>query len=470
MNTSITLSSGIGLRGLYDTLIHSRKANLAFKDQATLIEENKSPLQNVIQTSDSPGAYLSGELFKVAFEDEKSGQIVTVNLNLANMFNIFKNFTNKDNYFLRDDEIIRLNGDAERFVSGWFANVAYDLNFLAADKDKSAALEKEELFDTFLYNAPYLATNSRSPSSVTELRLQGGERLKFTDSSNKFLYDYANMELALNQIMLRDLNADNKISFTEEFRDKDALIAITEAAVIENGVGESSKGSQLLKLLLEKLKRMLEELVKEMKEKLDGNIEKKILEQGLAALNSIELEQFKSQKPVEFERLAKEDRLKETRNSSLSNEGFEAMQTQNENTQGLNLKTQNENLQGLNSNSKQDSAKILNLNSENKALQDLNSKTQNIDTRSLNLDSQKENLVNANITQRNTESLQAQNENLQGLNLKTQDSLNLEAKNEVLSEAKNLQAKELEKLRESLKEDLFRQIKIEGLKILDLRV
>lgn len=320
------LSSGVKVTGLYSSLIRSSKANIAPKTKEALIEENKASLQNTIKTAPdnhNASASLGKDFLKVAFEDEKSGQLVSLNLSLFNMFNLLKNFKDKSNYFVRDDGIIRLNGDAQNFISGWFANLAYDLNFLDADKDKNGLVEGKELFDTFVYQYPYFQGNSINSKNITELSLQGGKKLAFDESTAQLDVTSNIIEGGLNHLISYDKNADNKITFVEFFGGENMLLANAESSIIEDSSG-SSGSVNLLKYILEQLKKMLEELEKMMQDV--GDIKQKALEQGLTALTSAELEQFKSQEPAEYERLIQENPQIEQDENAPQNENLKNLE------------------------------------------------------------------------------------------------------------------------------------------------
>lgn len=53
-----------------------------------------------------------------------------------------------DNVVEKKDGTIRLTGDAEAFVSGWFADIAYKRDFLTADKNSDGQLSKDEYNNT----------------------------------------------------------------------------------------------------------------------------------------------------------------------------------------------------------------------------------------------------------------------------------------------------------------------------------
>lgn len=302
MTSSAKLSSGIRVTGLYDTLTHSNKANIASKDKNALLEENKTPLQNVIKTAPN-NARSSKDYVKVVFEDEKSHQLVTTKLSFSNLLLLKKNFKDENDFFLRDDGVLRLNGKAENFISGWFEKVAYDMNLLAADKDKNALVSGDELLDSFAYHKPYFQADSINTQNISELFLRGGEKIPFALSTAAYLE--VSMQDALNSFIALDKNANNKISFVEFFGGKNSLLAQAQSV---SSTPSNAKVS-LLKMILEELKRLQEELQESMLEN-DENVKEKALKQGLEALNVAQLQEFKSQNPTEYERLAQEQDLK----------------------------------------------------------------------------------------------------------------------------------------------------------------
>ena len=93
----------------------------------------------------------------VMFNDPKTNQRITLNLSNENL-NRLKGQFGADNFYAREDGVIRLNGKAEAFVSGWFGDVAYQQNFAEADKDKNGRVAGSELQDikstivTFVYD------------------------------------------------------------------------------------------------------------------------------------------------------------------------------------------------------------------------------------------------------------------------------------------------------------------------------
>ena len=189
---------------------------------------------------------------------------------------------------------------------------------------------------------------------------------------------------------------------------------------VEMQVNDGSNAEfDMLEFILEQLKKMLQEMLEKM---LENGIspESKATQQGLQALSATELELFKNQNPLEYERLKNEQAYTEFNEfngeSGLNDGGLsENLDEINGRNLGLNL---NENSGKLSENL------TLNLNEKSGKISSENS--------SLNLDK------------------------INGKN----------SSNEALSLAKQ---KALKLLQKALSQDLLTQIKNQNLKIIDLR-
>ena len=80
----------------------------------------------------------------VLFADPTNGAFVKLNLSNENIDKLKKHFVNESDFFEKKDGSLRLNGEAEAFVSGWFGDIAYKREFLRADADGNNSLSKEE--------------------------------------------------------------------------------------------------------------------------------------------------------------------------------------------------------------------------------------------------------------------------------------------------------------------------------------
>ncbi|MCR2108903.1 hypothetical protein [Campylobacter upsaliensis] len=287
------IAQDVQIIGLNDALTYSKRANTASKDFQSLKEEE-------LKQEDFLSVLNHSEGIRVIFQDEESSKFVSLNLTKSNFARIIKHFNQKDNYFLREDGAIRLNGVAQNFVAGWFKNAAYDLNYLKADADKNGLIQGKENEKLYLYNdVTYTPDNPKGgPNDVIrQLYLQGGGKILANDDMERHLDE------ALNALLAFDKNADRKISILEREGSRERVIA--KAKIIFDNPSSISKE------ILEKLKRKSKEIENasdEAEEKNDAtNIKNKALEQGLSALNMSELLKLKEQYPEEYEQLKQKD-------------------------------------------------------------------------------------------------------------------------------------------------------------------
>lgn len=421
------LSSGVSLAGLYSTLLDSKRANIAAKDKAALLEESQKPIQSAIKTTpnDNYSASYIGDFVKVAFEDERSKQLVSVNLSTRNLLRLISHFGGENNFFVRNDGVVRLNGDAQNFVSGWFDKVAYEMNLLGADADKNGLISGDELANTFFYESPYVYGNTKKDVSI--YTLTGGAKIAYDESDLRGVQIERVIDGSLNALLDEDKNMDGKITFVEHFGGK--MMALGSVEMELNGSCSDAGGCNPFELMLEELKKLFEELQQKLQKGLKSadKLKEKAATQGLQALNSMELELLKSQNPLDYER------LKNGQNAALSGQ-----------------------------NGAKNLGENLNLNEKNSRLSNQTQSDKNTEFKSGNATNQ-----NTQLTSQNkplTKDLRQINELLSVLNETTNKSL-------LSSQSQNkLKALEsLHSLASSLSEDLRAQIQAKSVKIVDFR-
>lgn len=463
------LSSGVSLAGLYSTLLDSKRANIAAKDKAALLEESQKPIQSAIKTTpnDNYSASYIGDFVKVAFEDERSKQLVSVNLSTHNLLRLISHFGGENNFFVRNDGIVRLNGDAQNFVSGWFDKVAYEMNLLGADADKNGLISGDELANTFFYESPYVYGNTKKDVSI--YTLTGGAKIAYDESDLRGVQIERVIDGSLNALLDEDKNMDGKITFVEHFGSK--MMALGSVEMELNGSCSDAGGCNPFELMLEELKKILEELQQKLQKDLKSadKLKEKATTQGLQALNSMELELLKSQNPLDYER------LKNGQNAALSgqNGAKNLGENLNLNEQNSALSSENLNLNEKNSklsNQTQSDKNALNFNSQAEFDEQINKTgSESAKFQSENAEFKNENATNQNakFTSQNeplTKDLRQINELLSVLNETTNKSL-------LSSQSQNkLKALEsLHSLASSLSKDLRTQIQAKSVKIVDFR-
>lgn len=456
------LSSGVSLAGLYSTLLDSKRANIAAKDKAALLEESQKPIQSAIKTTpnDNYSASYIGDFVKVAFEDERSKQLVSVNLSSRNLLRLISHFGGENNFFVRNDGVVRLNGDAQNFVSGWFDKVAYEMNLLGADADKNGLISGDELANTFFYESPYVYGNTKKDVSI--YTLTGGAKIAYNESDLRGVQIERVIDGSLNALLDEDKNMDGKITFVEHFGGK--MMALGSVEMELNGSCSDAGGCNPFELMLEELKKLLEELQQKLQKDLKSadKLKEKAATQGLQALNSLELELLKSQNPLDYEK------LKNGQNAALS--GQNGAKNLGEN---LNLNEQNSALSSENLNLNEKNSRLSNQTQSDKNAPNLSSQTKFDEkinkTSGENAEFKNENATNQNakFTNQNkplTKDLRQINELLSVLNNAANKSL-------LSSQSQNkLKALEsLHSLASSLSEDLRTQIQTKSVKIVDFR-
>ena len=223
----------------------------------------------------------------VMFNDPKTNQRITLNLSNENL-NRLKGQFGADNFYAREDGVIRLNGKAEAFVSGWFGDVAYQRNFAGADKDGSGRISGEEWRDVKGFSVSMRYTTSSMTETSLETYIDYGEADLLTSST---------IEDKLNGVLEMDKNFDGQIERINEFeggiaelvQETDSLIGALDregANILDsqnNNIASSTRGQGELthsewKKNLEKLKKFREELdeqfaeqAKKAKERLEQN-------------------------------------------------------------------------------------------------------------------------------------------------------------------------------------------------------
>ncbi|MCV6607606.1 MAG: hypothetical protein OIF32_05295 [Campylobacterales bacterium] len=220
----------------YTASVFSKSSN-SFKklsDEQLLQEDIKDlPDVEVFQA----GSFEKEPLYQIAFRDTNNDRIITLNLNEKNMLNLIKKF-GKDDFFVRDDKTIRLEGKAESFVSGWYDDivdnrgedlVGTDLNleYLYFDKKLKSA-EGEIDKDYFSLNKMRSLTKEITEDDLKGLTPKQIEKLRPRLDAAEMAQHYYEMmvtafesnsggsyEEELNRTLNFDKNADGSIDFRE---------------------------------------------------------------------------------------------------------------------------------------------------------------------------------------------------------------------------------------------------------------
>ncbi|BEJ81562.1 hypothetical protein B10460_01320 [Campylobacter coli] len=251
--------------------VTNRKEILELKKE----DQDKIPVQDL--------SSLNSDGVKVVFEN-KQGELIALNLSNENYSSLQKNFSSYTNYVARNDGSIRLNGEANQFVSNWFESV----------KDNFGSLNSN------LNNKQQSVKLNFNTSTLQ----QSMQNLGFKTSDEK-ISDDANIEEKLNFFIDKDVNKDGKVDDNDvkEPSMREILSDIKEA---------SGGGANAMKTIDPQKINKKDDKENNIKEKEDEDLLQKAKEKGLSALSADEQAKLKASNPQIFEKL---------QNKSLQNLG-----------------------------------------------------------------------------------------------------------------------------------------------------
>ena len=80
-----------------------------------------------------------------AIRDPKNnGEVIVLDLSKKSIALLKEKFKGENDFFERDDGILRLNGAAEAFVAGWMQEIKHNRNYDNADSDGNGLIEGDE--------------------------------------------------------------------------------------------------------------------------------------------------------------------------------------------------------------------------------------------------------------------------------------------------------------------------------------
>lgn len=146
MNISTSLDKSIAFE--------AEQTTIKDRNQKQLEEESAAFEQVLAQTngiSSTEMSYKSTNLDEdktlTTFKDPINGKDVSVALDNKTIERLKKHFGDDDVYTSKNG-IVKLDNKAEAYVSGWFADIAYNRNFIGADEDKDGKISKSEYENT----------------------------------------------------------------------------------------------------------------------------------------------------------------------------------------------------------------------------------------------------------------------------------------------------------------------------------
>lgn len=232
-----------------------QKLNPTFEKQS--FEDLKAQDENLkpFAISDNAKEAQKG-LQTIYFRDPITSQITQSALSEESLMRLKETFGSADFYQRKDNSLI-LNGEAEKFVSGWYGDIAYQRGYLSADKNKNGFMEKDELdktrsgFDTHgwfeVSGNKVQAVNSFYLESYIPLNgistAYGGKSMDFSKNQKTFYnqnkFAAVTLALELDKTIKNDKDLNGTVEYGEIFTRKEAIQAEQDSAkyVIEDSDG-----------------------------------------------------------------------------------------------------------------------------------------------------------------------------------------------------------------------------------------
>ena len=271
-----------------DSISTKPKQNTNEEDSfESLLKESNKIENHSYQTN-----IVSEDSTSTSFTDPTNGKLAIVSLENETIDKLKKHFE-EDDFIKNEDGSLRLSDKAEKFVASWFADIAYNRDFLKADANNDGSLSEDEYSNTknnFGIEAVILTQETSNSKEI----LYSGEKvvedkkyvssLKSDDPKNTSYRNYRefddikSLDDELNTTLQIDKDFDSKITLKEAYSTKGDVDAKTVQLrhIKEFGIvateSNDSRNTQINASLISFLDDFLQSEEKERKELVDQMI------------------------------------------------------------------------------------------------------------------------------------------------------------------------------------------------------
>lgn len=120
--------------------VHFKKLSLEELKNETIVADTSK--QTYVSHSD--GTKNEPNRLVVMRDPENNGTYVTMELSQTSINHLKQKFDGANNFFERDDGVLRLNGEAEAFVAGWMDNIKTERHYAKSDTNGNGLIEGDE--------------------------------------------------------------------------------------------------------------------------------------------------------------------------------------------------------------------------------------------------------------------------------------------------------------------------------------
>jgi len=178
---------------------------------------NNNTTQETSKIEDKEYSYKTSNSYGtiVEFRDPANGKSVSVSLN-DNVLDRLKSHFLEEDFHKNKDGSVKLSGEAEKFVSGWFGDIAYKREFLSADKNKDGKLDSSEYLNTKNdFTAEKIATLDLRKNTLS---FTGSIKESYIKPEVSDSFTTTDISKELNHTLRLDKDFDSTISLVESMR------------------------------------------------------------------------------------------------------------------------------------------------------------------------------------------------------------------------------------------------------------
>ncbi len=228
MQEHLVLIIGVGLGNnlivnITGTAFSAVSTSPIYHTKKELSQEEIAPLNDTTTSKTSKLSYIKSQVLEdsqlVAFKDPLNDKYVLLSLKTDTMDTLKSHFQ-KDDFYERDDGILRLNNKAEAYVAGWFGDIAYKRKFLESDSNNDGILNKSEYSQTknsFKHSGEVLGHGKFIDRISTWISgvYESSNDIRKNIINQLDAKENVSIDKQLNKSIKKDVNLDSKISFAE---------------------------------------------------------------------------------------------------------------------------------------------------------------------------------------------------------------------------------------------------------------
>ena len=169
----------------------------------------------------------------VAFKDPMNDKWVILSLK-NDTINKLKEHFGEDDFYQKENGIIRLDNKAEAYVAGWYADVAYKENFLNADKNNDGIIDREEYKNTNTTAEISISLDGDSLNFKVKKSYEKDLEGNYYPKNTKFL----NIDLELDRTINYDENFNSEISLYEHYKNKAKEEGVSLTQMLQKDIEE----------------------------------------------------------------------------------------------------------------------------------------------------------------------------------------------------------------------------------------